>query len=259
MSGYVSPKQRAIARSDRMLQSARANPESNLRVRQLRPSLAPRAHRRTPGDVELPPVRVTGPTRINTPASEAAESRARQEGRDAKTLRRREKAAAQRERAARAQQDKRRRHAEYLEKLKAEQPQAQEFPRREGKTPRGRMSLEERRQRRGTRPRVKRTATEPSGQPQYKPGMGAAFYHTREWLQLRYRVLQRRGATCEACGSTRTHGVRIHVDHIKPRSKFPALELDENNLQVLCEPCNIGKSNKDSTDWRIKAGPLPSP
>ena len=48
------------------------------------------------------------------------------------------------------------------------------------------------------------------------------------------------------CGSTE----RIHVDHIKPRSKYPELELDINNLQVLCEDCNIGKSNIDETDWR---------
>jgi 5-methylcytosine-specific restriction endonuclease McrA len=42
----------------------------------------------------------------------------------------------------------------------------------------------------------------------------------------------------------------MHVDHIKPRSKYPALELAEDNLQVLCELCNIGKSNTNETDWR---------
>jgi hypothetical protein len=26
--------------------------------------------------------------------------------------------------------------------------------------------------------------------------------------------------------------------------------LDINNLQVLCEACNIGKTNRDTTDWR---------
>jgi len=43
---------------------------------------------------------------------------------------------------------------------------------------------------------------------------------------------------------------QIHVDHIKPRSKFPELELVFDNLQVLCDDCNIGKSNVDSTDFR---------
>lgn len=42
----------------------------------------------------------------------------------------------------------------------------------------------------------------------------------------------------------------MHVDHIKPRSKYPHLAYDVNNLQVLCQDCNFGKSNHDETDWR---------
>jgi 5-methylcytosine-specific restriction endonuclease McrA len=76
------------------------------------------------------------------------------------------------------------------------------------------------------------------------------FYDSQEWKDLRYKVLIRDNATCQCCGSTRKDGVRIHVDHIKPRSRFPQLELDENNLQVLCEPCNMGKRARDLTDWR---------
>lgn len=76
------------------------------------------------------------------------------------------------------------------------------------------------------------------------------FYETREWRELRYKALVKHGAACQCCGATRTNGVRIHVDHIKPRSKWPSLQLDINNLQVLCEDCNLGKSNKDDTDWR---------
>ena len=83
--------------------------------------------------------------------------------------------------------------------------------------------------------------------PAYKKGMGIEFYKTREWLELRYKAIVKHGKTCQCCGSKKTP---IHVDHIKPRSKFPDLELDINNLQILCEDCNIGKSNKDVTDWR---------
>jgi len=43
---------------------------------------------------------------------------------------------------------------------------------------------------------------------------------------------------------------RIVVDHIKPRSKFPELELVFDNCQVLCNSCNMGKSNNDYTDFR---------
>jgi hypothetical protein len=46
---------------------------------------------------------------------------------------------------------------------------------------------------------------------------------------------------------------KLHVDHIKSRSKHPDLALEITNLQVLCADCNIGKSNTDETDWREAA------
>lgn len=79
----------------------------------------------------------------------------------------------------------------------------------------------------------------------------ADFYSSREWLELRVRVLESYKCKCMMCGrSPQTHDVFLHVDHIKPRSKFPELSLDFDNLQVLCMDCNIGKSNKYQTDWR---------
>lgn len=83
--------------------------------------------------------------------------------------------------------------------------------------------------------------------PQYRKGMGKEFYLTREWRELRYSIFAKQGNKCQCCGST---SFPLHVDHIKPRSIHPELELDPNNLQILCESCNIGKSNKDATDWR---------
>jgi len=77
------------------------------------------------------------------------------------------------------------------------------------------------------------------------------FYRSREWLELRYRVLRIYKAKCMCCGRTpQEHGITVHVDHIKPRSKYPKLELDLENMQVLCAACNFGKSNIDNTDWR---------
>ena len=90
----------------------------------------------------------------------------------------------------------------------------------------------------------------PTPEPPPKRLAGKNFYTSPEWLTLRYRVLELYGATCQCCGATREDGVKIHVDHIKPRSLYPALQLDFRNMQVLCEPCNIGKSNQDETDWR---------
>lgn len=77
------------------------------------------------------------------------------------------------------------------------------------------------------------------------------FYASKEWLSLRVRVLEKYDCKCMMCGrSPKAHGIVIHVDHIKPRSKYPELSLSFENLQLLCEDCNLGKSNKYQTDWR---------
>lgn len=44
----------------------------------------------------------------------------------------------------------------------------------------------------------------------------------------------------------------MHVDHIKPRSKYPKEELNPKNLQVLCPNCNYSKSNVVKNDYRTK-------
>lgn len=77
------------------------------------------------------------------------------------------------------------------------------------------------------------------------------FYLSEEWRRLRYRVIAKYEAKCMACGmSPKKHGIVIHCDHIKPRSKHPHLALVFENLQLLCADCNMGKSNIDETDWR---------
>lgn len=75
------------------------------------------------------------------------------------------------------------------------------------------------------------------------------FLQSYAWRKLRMEVLVERGNQCECCGA-RPPDVRINVDHIKSRKFFPELALEINNLQVLCEECNHGKGNWDSTDWR---------
>ena len=77
------------------------------------------------------------------------------------------------------------------------------------------------------------------------------FYQSREWREVRYAIFRKYEAACMICGRTfKDHGVAMHCDHIKPRSKFPELALNIDNIQILCEDCNLGKSNIDKTDWR---------
>jgi 5-methylcytosine-specific restriction endonuclease McrA len=75
------------------------------------------------------------------------------------------------------------------------------------------------------------------------------FYNSQAWRAARYRALRNCNGRCMLCGSPPAQH-SLHVDHIKPRSLFPALALEPSNLQVLCRDCNLGKSNKDTIDWR---------
>jgi hypothetical protein len=62
-------------------------------------------------------------------------------------------------------------------------------------------------------------------------------------LRLRFRILKRDNFSCKACGASPalTPGLELHVDHIIAWSLGG--ETVEENLQTLCEVCNLGKSN----------------
>lgn len=79
------------------------------------------------------------------------------------------------------------------------------------------------------------------------------FFASDAWRKLRYKALQVCGGKCQCCGATQRDGALLHVDHVKPRFKFPELELELSNLQVLCSDCNVGKGAWDETDWRTDA------
>lgn len=78
----------------------------------------------------------------------------------------------------------------------------------------------------------------------------ADFYDSREWQELRYRALKKNNGACQCCGHRGDSTNPLQVDHIRPRSVYPGLALEISNLQVLCRTCNMGKGNKDITDWR---------
>ena len=61
-------------------------------------------------------------------------------------------------------------------------------------------------------------------------------------IRLRWEVLQRDGNRCVVCGQGAADGVTLEIDHILPVSKGGSDE--KSNLQVLCTPCNRGKSNR---------------
>ena len=59
--------------------------------------------------------------------------------------------------------------------------------------------------------------------------------------RLRALVLMRDSARCQLCGATPQDGSKLHVDHIFPWSEGGETVIE--NLQILCDRCNIGKSD----------------
>jgi len=64
-------------------------------------------------------------------------------------------------------------------------------------------------------------------------------------LRLRFKVMNRDRFSCRHCGKSPAYdaGVFLHVDHIIPWSTGGETSLE--NLQTLCQSCNLGKSNLD--------------
>lgn len=81
----------------------------------------------------------------------------------------------------------------------------------------------------------------------------AVFYQSREWRRLRLKALEIHGSRCLCCGASPQTGAELHVDHVRPRSTYPELALDIENLQVLCKECNLGKGADGEQDWRPAA------
>jgi hypothetical protein len=118
----------------------------------------------------------------------------------------------------------------YIAYYRADLAKLQGLARLEAFTGRGLVDLCERPTRQ-ERPKVQKPRIDPNSD---------AFLESYEWRRVRMVVLKRDGARCACCGATPADGLRMHVDHIKPRRKFPELALDLTNLQVLCEVCNHG-------------------
>lgn len=64
--------------------------------------------------------------------------------------------------------------------------------------------------------------------------------------KLRLRVLKRDNYKCQKCGrSPATHReLFLHIDHVTPFSKGGTRDIE--NLQTLCNKCNLGKNNDET-------------
>lgn len=84
-------------------------------------------------------------------------------------------------------------------------------------------------------------------------GWSTGFYSTKRWRNLRQFFLSQNPlcVMCEANGQLVTATV---VDHIIPRRDRPDLELEESNLQGLCEPCHNAKSGREGQASKRRRG-----
>ena len=62
---------------------------------------------------------------------------------------------------------------------------------------------------------------------------------TKGWRRIRERILIRDGYCCQRCGETEG---KLHIDHIVPK-RLGGSDLEEN-LQVLCQNCNLQKGGR---------------
>ena len=83
---------------------------------------------------------------------------------------------------------------------------------------------------------------------EWQDDIGSSFYESEEWKSLRRKVFHEYPAYCGRCGSKK----QLEVDHIKPRSKYPELALDFDNLQILCSTCNLKKGVQESPEWDFR-------
>lgn len=71
------------------------------------------------------------------------------------------------------------------------------------------------------------------------------FFRSHKWKAFRFKMFQKLANCCVVCKNE----TKLHLDHIKPRSLYPELAFNENNVQILCEACNLGKG---ATTFRPK-------
>lgn len=76
------------------------------------------------------------------------------------------------------------------------------------------------------------------------------FYKSEEWKEKKKEVYQNLYKMCCVCGSEE----KLVVDHIKPLRFFWEERLNIENLQILCDECNLEKGSMRgwTKEWHIK-------
>ena len=71
-----------------------------------------------------------------------------------------------------------------------------------------------------------------------KSGDELAFYYSKEWKDLRLKIIQRDNNECQQCKSKGKQSRCEAVHHIKHLKDFPEIGLRPENLVCLCKSCH---------------------
>jgi len=87
---------------------------------------------------------------------------------------------------------------------------------------------------------------------QVDQSIASKWYLSTEWKTCRKKYLceyykSHKKRTCNSCGKCEDE-VKMHVDHIYPVRRYWNMRLDQNNLQNMCEMCNLQKGNSMESD-----------
>ena len=69
-------------------------------------------------------------------------------------------------------------------------------------------------------------------------GKMVKFYQSKEWREVRSRILMRDNYECQTCKRKGQVGKAENVHHIKEVKKFPELALIDSNCECICITCH---------------------
>lgn len=84
-------------------------------------------------------------------------------------------------------------------------------------------------------------------------GKKSSTYLKRRYThpEIKSSLLAETSEKCAYCESKLTHIAFGHIEHIKPKSKFPELTFQWENLTLACELCNGNKSDFHEEEYTI--------
>lgn len=77
------------------------------------------------------------------------------------------------------------------------------------------------------------------------------FLNTYKWKKKRAQIIKRDGGLCQRCliKYNIINFEELQAHHIKSRTNYPELALEDDNLICVCKTCNLQLGTKDVLDF----------